>query len=66
MKHDEIIHEVRANRERLAAEHDFDIRALYEAARHRERTSDRRVVKLAPRRLSTTPETAKTATERRR
>ncbi|MCY4509162.1 MAG: hypothetical protein OXG35_19705 [Acidobacteria bacterium] len=64
--HDEIIHEVRANRERLAAEHDFDVRALYEAARQRERTSGRRIVKLAPRRVPSLAETAKTATERRR
>ena len=54
MYHDEIIEEVRANRDRLAAQRNYDIRALYEDARSRERAGDRKVVKLAPRRLAST------------
>ena len=51
MKHDEIIGEVRATRERLAAEKGYDIRALYEEAKRRQQESDRAVVELEPRRL---------------
>ena len=54
MYRDEIIEEVRANRDRLAAQRSYDIRALYEDARSRERAGDRKVVKLAPRRLAST------------
>lgn len=54
MHQDEIIEEVQANRDRLAARRNYDIRALYEDAKNRERASDRKVVKLTPRRLSTT------------
>ena len=51
MKNDEIIGEVRATRERLAAEKGYDIRALYEEAKRRQQESDRAVVELEPRRL---------------
>ena len=51
MKNDEIIGEVRATRERLAAETGYDIRALYEEAKRRQQESDRAVVELEPRRL---------------
>ena len=54
MHHDEIIEEVRANRDRLAAQRNYDIRTLYEDAKNRERASNRKVVKLAPRRLAST------------
>lgn len=54
MHQDGIIEKVRANRDRLAAQRNYDIRALYEAAKNRERASDRKVVKLTPRRLSST------------
>ena len=54
MHYDEIIEEVRANRDRLAAQRNYDIRTLYEDAKNRERASDRKVVKLAPRRLAST------------
>lgn len=54
MHQDEIIEEVRANRDRLAAQRNYDIRALYEDAKNCEHASDRKVVKLAPRRLSST------------
>ena len=53
MHHDEIIEEVWANRERLAVQRNYDVRALYEDAKNRERSSDRKVVKLAPRRWPT-------------
>ncbi len=51
MNHDQIIGEVRATRERLAAEKRYDIRALYEEAKRRQQESDRAVVELEPRRL---------------
>lgn len=51
MNHDEIIGEVRAIRERLAAEKGYDIRLLYEEAKRRQRESDREIVELEPRRL---------------
>ena len=54
MHYDEIIEEVRFNRDRLAAQRNYDIRALYEDVKNRERTSVRKVVKLAPRRLAST------------
>ena len=52
MHHDEIIEEVRTNRDRLAALRNYDIRALYEDAKNREHVSGRKVVRLAPRRLA--------------
>ena len=51
MKNDEIIGEVRATRERLAAKKGYDIRALYEEAKRRQQESDPAVVELEPRRL---------------
>jgi len=54
MHYDEIIEEVRVNRHRLAAPQNYGIRTLYENAKNRERASDRKVVKLAPRRLAST------------
>ena len=47
---DKIIREVRAVREELAARHDYDVRALYEAAKKRQRESKREVISLKPRR----------------
>lgn len=52
MNHDQIIGEVRAIRERLAAERGYDIRALYEEAKRRQQESDREIVELEPRRLA--------------
>jgi hypothetical protein len=46
---DEVIREVRAVREELAARHDYDVRALYEAAKERQQESKRKVVSLKPR-----------------
>lgn len=56
MHYDEIIEEVRVNRDRLAAQRNYDIRALYEDAKNRERAGGRKVVRLAPRRLAGTGE----------
>ena len=41
---------MRATRERLAARRNYDVRALAEEAKDRERASNRKVVKLTPRR----------------
>ena len=51
MNHDQIIGDVRAIRERLAAERGYDIRTLYEEAKRRQQESDREIVELEPRRL---------------
>ena len=51
MNHDKIIKEVRTIREQLAARHSYNVRALFEEAKKRQRGSDRKVVKLAPRLL---------------
>lgn len=51
MNHDQIIGEVRATRERLAAERGYDIRALYEEAKRRQQESGREIVELEPRRF---------------
>ena len=51
MNHDQIIGEVRAIRERLAADGGYDIRTLYEEAKRRKQESDREIVELEPRRL---------------
>jgi len=56
MNQDEIIEQVRAVREELAARHDYDVRALYEEAKQRERQGERQVVKLLPRLLAKAPE----------
>ena len=47
---DEVIREVRAIRETLAAEHGYDVRALYEAAKRQQGEGGRQVVRLEPRR----------------
>ena len=52
MHDDAIMKELRATRERLAAQRNYDVRALAEDAKNRERASNRKVVKLAPRRLA--------------
>ncbi len=44
----EVIREVRAIRERLAAEQGYDVRALFEAAKRRQEKSGREVVHLEP------------------
>ena len=51
MNHDQIIGDVRAIRERLAAERGYDIRTLYVEAKRRQQESDREIVELEPRRL---------------
>lgn len=51
MNDDYIIQEVRRIRDQLAAQHAYDVRALYAAARGRQQKSERKVVKLAPRPL---------------
>ena len=40
MRHDAIMEELRATRERLAARHNYDVRALAEEAKDRERSSN--------------------------
>ena len=50
MRRDAIMEELRATRERLAARRNCDVRALAEEAKDRERASNRKVVKLTPRR----------------
>ncbi len=49
---DEIITEVRAIREALAAQFGYDIDRLYEEVKRRERVSDRERVAPSPKRLS--------------
>lgn len=48
---DEIIAEVRAIRDALAAKQGYDLDRLYEEARRRERASDREIIEPAPKRL---------------
>jgi len=48
---DEIIAEVRSNREELAARFDYDVDLLYEEAKRLERASGREVLKAAPKRV---------------
>ena len=43
MNHDDIIKEVRTIREKLAAQHAYDVRALFEGAKERQRESKREV-----------------------
>ena len=59
MRRDAIMEELRATRERLAAQRNYDVRALAEEEKDRERASNRKVVKLTPRR----PAAAAAATE---
>ena len=51
MGHDEIIQEVRAVREGLAARHNYSVRALFEQAKRQEREGGRKVVHLEPKRV---------------
>jgi hypothetical protein len=50
MPQDEIIQEVRANREAYARQFNFDIRAIYRDAKEKELKEERTVVTLQPRR----------------
>lgn len=50
MPQDEIIQEVRANREAYASRFNFDIRAIYLDAKEREQKERHKVVSLEPRR----------------
>lgn len=52
---DEIIAEVRAIREGLAAKHDYDLDRLYQEAKRREEASDREILKPAPKRIAPAP-----------
>jgi hypothetical protein len=47
---DPIVDEIRAIRERLAAQFGFDVHAIAEDARRRDAVGDRKVVRLPPRR----------------
>ena len=49
MHRDPIMEELRATRERLAARHNYDVRALAEEARKSERAGNRKLVKLTSR-----------------
>ena len=49
-RRDAVMEELRAARERLAAQRNYDVRALAEEAKDRERASNRTVVKSTPRR----------------
>jgi hypothetical protein len=53
---DEIIREVRANREAYAKQFNFDIQAIYRDAKERELKESRKVVSLAPRRTAAAEE----------
>lgn len=48
MNHDDVIKEVRMIREQLAAQHSYNVRALFAAAKERQQESERKVVKLVP------------------
>jgi hypothetical protein len=50
---DEIIQEVRANREAYASQFNFDIDAIFRDAKMREKTEGRKVVSLEPKRIPT-------------
>ena len=43
-----VLEEVRTIREQLAAQHDYNVRALFVAAKERQQESERKVVKLVP------------------
>lgn len=53
---DEIIQEVRENREAYAKQFNFDIQAIYRDAKERELKESRKVVSLAPRRTAAAEE----------
>jgi hypothetical protein len=56
MANDYIVEEVRRLREKQAAKHDFDLRAILAAAKKRQRRSGRKVVSLVPKKgLSAAP-----------
>lgn len=59
MAQDEILKEVRAIREAHASRLGFDVRALYREAKERERTSQRPIVSLPPRRMTAAGEKAR-------
>ena len=48
MNHDDIIKDVRTILEKLAVRHDYDVCALFAAAKERQQESERKVVKLVP------------------
>ena len=52
-RQDEVIREVRANREAYAARFDFDVRAILRRSREWAGESDRDVIEREPRRLDT-------------
>lgn len=52
MSEDEIMKEVRANREAYAKRFNFDIRAIFRDAKKREQKEGRKVVSLKPRRTA--------------
>jgi hypothetical protein len=52
MIHDTVIDEVRALRDEIAKEHDYDINAIFEALRETERSSTAHHVTLEPRRTA--------------
>ena len=54
---DSILDEVRAARDAIAKEHDYDIEKLAQALKVREATSGRKVVRLPPRAVTTVPTT---------
>ena len=56
MSQDEIIQEVRANREAYGRRFNFDILAIYRDAKEREQKEERKVVTLEPRRTVAVPE----------
>lgn len=49
---DEIIAEVRAIRERIAARHGFDLERLYREAKRREEAAERELLEPAPKRIA--------------
>ena len=54
MNDDDVIKEVRAIRELLAARSGYSVRTLYEEAKRNQRKSDRKIVTLKPRLLVST------------
>ena len=61
MTHDEIIQEVRDQREAYEERFGFDVWALYRDAKKREGTSGREVVSLKPHRIETADDGSVTA-----
>jgi len=53
MPKDHIVHEVRRFREEQAAKYGFDVKAILEAARKRQRRSGRKVVSFLPKKRLT-------------